>query len=511
MFAEYLVMQASTSQACRAACLICICLLLTATGAWALEEGQEQLSSGGGFRSKPGLCTEECYKRATCNEELGGRCDCPKHLAGEDCTRKAAPSHLAAFAQTAQREARDPMPCLNNCTRRGTCALGACVCARGHFGSDCSLSLGPDGATPVLLAEQALLAGQEGEAASSSTPYKPREKRPRIYVYDVPHKYSSWYNPMKIDRGLHWAFWERLLGSGVMVANGEEADWYWIPAKLRSTSDGYRLLETIEYVRQHWPWYDRLQGHRHFVFHTGDTGRGEVTGLVRDATANLTWLHHWGLTREYKPSGWKAAHRPGKDVVVPIYFGSRQGHSVAALSGLHPRAPRLPRTQTLLFAGRICGDHSEPSPTRPWPHCATNRSSGYSQGARQLVHYHHHNRTGYKIVTHNSDYAPDLLNYKWCLAPSGGGHGHRQVLVSLMGCLPLIVSDDVMQPFEPEMDWAAFSLRVAQADVPSLHLTLQAESGEQALRRRQDALRCAAQHMVFSSSSGAFMQEDGRW
>ena len=33
------------------------------------------------------------------------------------------------------------------------------------------------------------------------------------------------YNPHHIDRELHWVVWQRLLGSGVQTANGDEADW----------------------------------------------------------------------------------------------------------------------------------------------------------------------------------------------------------------------------------------------------------------------------------------------
>ena len=29
---------------------------------------------------------------------------------------------------------------------------------------------------------------------------------------------------MRVDRGLHWVFWERLLGSGALVADGEEVE-----------------------------------------------------------------------------------------------------------------------------------------------------------------------------------------------------------------------------------------------------------------------------------------------
>lgn len=60
-----------------------------------------------------------------------------------------------------------PLPCasIHNCTA-------------GYFGSDCSLSLDAATGRPQLLA---------------GTGYVPRRKRPLVYVYDIPHKYSSWY------------------------------------------------------------------------------------------------------------------------------------------------------------------------------------------------------------------------------------------------------------------------------------------------------------------------------
>lgn len=44
--------------------------------------------------------------------------------------------------------------------------------------------------------------------------------------------------------------------------------------------------------------------------------------------------------------------------------------------------------------------------------------------------------------------------------------------VSLMGCLPVTVTDGVLQPFEPEMNWADFSMDVMEQDIPNLHLLL---------------------------------------
>jgi hypothetical protein len=61
----------------------------------------------------------------------------------------------------------------------------------------------------------------------------------------------------------------------------------------------------------------------------------------------------------------------------------------------------------------------------------------------------------------------------------GGGHGHRQILVSFSGCTPLIIGDNILQPFEPSLNWSRFSVSVPQAQIPDLHQVLQSVTDEQ--------------------------------
>ena len=42
----------------------------------------------------------------------------------------------------------------------------------------------------------------------------------------------------RLDRPLYLLFWQRLLSSGVRTTNGEEADYYFIPIKMRMGYDG---------------------------------------------------------------------------------------------------------------------------------------------------------------------------------------------------------------------------------------------------------------------------------
>ena len=60
------------------------------------------------------------------------RCDCPKTLSGSECHQKATKESLQTYGQSTVKEAKDPLPCLNDCNGRGTCVYGACVCTRGE-------------------------------------------------------------------------------------------------------------------------------------------------------------------------------------------------------------------------------------------------------------------------------------------------------------------------------------------------------------------------------------------
>lgn len=68
----------------------------------------------------------------------------------------------------------------------------------------------------------------------------------------------------------------------------------------------------------------------------------------------------------------------------------------------------------------------------------------------------------------------------------------------------------MLQPFEPELDWSAFSVPVAEKDIPVLHEKLaEVEARPGAVTSLQQTLHCAAQHMIYSSITGGFLGEQG--
>lgn len=63
-----------------------------------------------------------------------------------------------------------------------------------------------------------------------------------------------------------------LASSGVRTADGETADYYYLPLNIRGPSESANMVKAVQYVRSHWPWWDRLQGARHLILHTGGCG-----------------------------------------------------------------------------------------------------------------------------------------------------------------------------------------------------------------------------------------------
>lgn len=87
------------------------------------------------------------------------------------------------------------------------------------------------------------------------------------------------------------------------------------------------------------------------------------------------------------------------------------------------------------------------------------------------VHYYHHNRSGYVVATSiTRAYDRALMASNFCLAPLGGGHGQRQIIVGMVGCIPVTIGEIppfLSYPFGPQTRCCS-TLRAAQA----LHTTI---------------------------------------
>ncbi|EFJ44863.1 hypothetical protein VOLCADRAFT_118607 [Volvox carteri f. nagariensis] len=296
---------------------------------------------------------------------------------------------------------------------------------------------------------------------------------------------------------------QRLLSSGVRTADGDAADFFFIPLVMRTKGQSANhLTAVVSYIQQHWPWWGRYGGgHRHLLVVPADLGRRMLPEELLKLVENVTFLTHWGSHTNHSEGAWVESHRPGKDIVVPPLHNADEPIVFSPLHTLHSKRRRQ-RTSGLFFSGRICSDGSEPHRGR----CRTN-----SQGnVRHKVLKHHWNRTTWTLTTRAKAYASALSSHTFCLSPGGGGYGRRSVQAAVMGCVPVLIGDGLHQPFEPELDWSQFSMSVPEQDIPHLHTILESMNSS-TIAAMQEQLRCAAQHLYYSTTFGEVMGEDGRY
>ena len=59
-----------------------------------------------------------------------------------------------------------------------------------------------------------------------------------------------------------------------------------------------------------------------------------------------------------------------------------------------------------------------------------------------------------------------MLSSRFALVPRGRGlHSHRLLEVLRGGCIPVLLADGYALPFQHTLDWRAFSLRFAEAEL----------------------------------------------
>ena len=136
-------------------------------------------------------------------------CRCFPGFTGKDCEIDMARTHSLH-------------KCFNDCSGRGECVQNFCRCAPGSWGIDCSLGA-------------ALPKSDAAHVAASGS----GDLRPRVYVYDMPPRFTSWLGAMRrgdwtrdhwygVDVILH----QQLLRSPYRTLDPANADYFFIPLHL---------------------------------------------------------------------------------------------------------------------------------------------------------------------------------------------------------------------------------------------------------------------------------------
>ncbi|KAG2493507.1 hypothetical protein HYH03_008323 [Edaphochlamys debaryana] len=374
--------------------------------------------------------------------------------------------------------------CPGECQGRGTCNRGFCHCKPPYWGLGCGR--------------------ERAWAPVPGASLIPNRIKLRIYVYDLPANVAF---PLSFNDGIHdmgvdtyetdKRFLERLLRDPeVRTENPEEANLFYMHPFSYSYSSNTnpptnQIMHVVNYVAQNYPYYNRSGGRDHFLWATGDRGVCYVPqNISKVMYVTLFGLHAFMYDGDnatfLRPLPTRhAAHGcfdPRKDIMAPPWYDNKLGLS---------NAPAV-------YEELVANNGSDPGRDILFFFAGTVRlhdTAGiYSGGVRQALAIH------LSALKNSSANTSDVLfsdghvaNYetlhkrsKFCIAPHGGGFGTRLTEAMATGCVPVIIQDQVYQPYEADgvLPYDEFSLRLGKADIPLIVPMLRAVSEERLRRLR---------------------------
>ncbi|KAL3905618.1 MAG: hypothetical protein SGPRY_010853, partial [Prymnesium sp.] len=308
------------------------------------------------------------------------------------------------------------------------------------------------------------------------------QPRPRVYVYDMPPRFTSWLSAFRKGDWTHDHWYgvdvmmhTQLLRSPHRTLQPEEADLFFIPLHLSLGYYSHRyyfkhftnpaqkpLRDAIKYVKTTWPYFGWRGGRDHVVVMTQDQGNRYVRSSVPEADP-LIMIHHWGA-----PGGsplvdgqGQGDHRPGHDLTVPPFHiemakmnrwlprklsGASGGCPPSSPSSSPPECSRPALTHETLASDVREGDFKRLLFFSGKMNLNWGRH--YSLGVRQSVFRAHRNDSRLLIMTFDngvqekvpaSEHVRNYATSKFCLAPAGYGFSSRQYECVLVGCVPIII------------------------------------------------------------------------
>eukprot|EP00965_Chrysotila_dentata_P185837 6135422-Pleurochrysis_carterae.AAC.2 len=153
-------------------------------------------------------CPNACSHHGTCVHPVRSAhygCQCDTDYQGRSC------------------EIYSPTTCYNNCSFRGTCSSGGCLCKRGFYGPGCAFAISKRHRRDVPR-------GNDADATQSSA------SSLRVYVYDLPQittsrrSWASDWDRQKLFSTAQQFVADLIADRGAMVSEPDKADLLLVPA-----------------------------------------------------------------------------------------------------------------------------------------------------------------------------------------------------------------------------------------------------------------------------------------
>ncbi|KAF9989026.1 hypothetical protein BGZ75_007822 [Mortierella antarctica] len=319
--------------------------------------------------------------------------------------------------------------------------------------------------------------------------------RPKIYVYPDPPAIKAIYAnvpPMNTPYIAERILLEQLRDpsssahKSYVTLNPEEADFFYIPflgarylnhcwftlgEKGDCGVDERYVLPMMQYIQQELPYWNRTGGQDHLMTHSMD--RASHYYQSRQIFENATFLTTVGDLRRIGSS--VVGARRYHNIVVPSATALldliKVDPSKYLTSSGHPRQKR--RDVFLVFGGRYRDVEPE---------------DVYSAGIRSLLYKGFDQQPDYVIANgwESDKYMKLLSRARYGLAPMAHTLSTTRLWEYIaFGVVPVIIADGIQEPFEDDVDWRSFSVRIRRKDAHRMDVILRSIPEEEYQRKRE--------------------------
>eukprot|EP00039_Didymoeca_costata_P014184 m.226521 g.226521 ORF g.226521 m.226521 type:complete len:486 (-) comp15965_c0_seq7:4886-6343(-) len=362
----------------------------------------------------------------------------------------------------------------------------------------------------------------------SNSPKGPWISRLKIFVYDLPGDFNvnlldpevpRFYDCRDSMYGVEVLMHEYLLQSPYRTMDPEEADYFFVPLytscfravrvnvasrRLKEREGILRgrgssveedqfhfLFSALDYIADEMPYWKRQNGRDHvfvfshdfgacFTYNEEDTYKEERQQSMK-ALQNSILLQYLGDLRSN-------CFRTRKDIVIPPLITAKE--LLEKNGGLNGNGPIKNKQHGLYFRGKIFfkGDRDSTGP-------------GYSRGIRAAINDTFGDNPYFSINDgHSPSYLMELENARLCIAPPGYALWTPRLAESiLVGCVPLIIGDDLELPYEWFIDYRQVAVRVSEKNIKNLEEIAKAIP-DSVLEKKKRLLQNIWQHFVYNSS-----------
>lgn len=329
--------------------------------------------------------------------------------------------------------------------------------------------------------QQDHIAGSMGEPSEARSP---SSKSMKVYVYDIPTAYNK-RAVQKDPRCLSHMFATEiyihtfLLTSEVRTQHPEEADWFFTPIYTNCdlSETGLPLIinvprmmrSAITYISANWPYWNHSKGADHFFvvphdfaacFHFQEKAaiRRGIFPLLRQATLVQTFgqIHH-------------PCMKNGSIIIPPYVPPTRISR--------HLLPPSTPRSIFAYFRGVVYDVRNDP------------KGGYYARGVRASIWENFKGNPMFDISSeHPATYYEDMQRALFCLCPRGWAPWSPRIVEAVIfGCIPVIIADGIVLPFEEVIPWKKLAVFVKERDVGMLgHILASMPALE--VKQKQDML-----------------------